>query len=259
MNMTSVHAHVHLVGAGPGDPDLLTVKALRLIQSARVVVHDRLVSDAILKLLRPDAQVIDVGKSPDHHPFPQANINALLVSLARKHGEVLRLKGGDPYMFGRGSEEVGELRDAGISYTVVPGITAAQGIAASTDVPLTHRGLATGVRFVTGHCRAGHDLDLDWTGLADPETTLVVYMGRGQARQIADNLIAAGMQRDTPVMLVVDGTRATEARYFTTVSNMAATAERLDKFRPVLIMIGRVVELSAELCGDATMKSVSHG
>ena len=244
--MTGTKGHVYLVGAGPGDPDLLTVKALRLIETARVIVHDRLVSDEVLALVRADAQLIDVGKSPDHHPFPQANINALLVSLVRRHGSVLRLKGGDPYMFGRGSEEVGVLRDAGISFTVVPGVTSAQGIAASTDVPLTHRGLATGVRFVTGHCRSGHDLDLDWQGLADPDTTLVVYMGRGHARQISENLIGAGLSPDMPVMLVVDGTRPSEERHFSTVGEMASIADRLEASRPVLIMIGKVVDLAGD-------------
>jgi uroporphyrin-III C-methyltransferase len=247
MTMIAKQGHVHLVGAGPGDPDLLTVKALRLVQTATVIVHDRLVSDTILKLARPDAQLIDVGKLPKHHPVPQANINALLISLARRHGSILRLKGGDPYMFGRGSEEVGELRAAGISFSVVPGITAAQGVAASTDVPLTHRGLSTGVRFVTGHCRAGHDLDLDWEGLADPETTLIVYMGRGHAQQISDNLIKGGLSADMPVMLVVDGTRPTESRHFATVGTMAEVAGQLDKKRPTLIVIGRVVELAGDL------------
>ena len=195
--------------------------------------------------------------------MPQANINALLVSLARKHGNVLRLKGGDPYVFGRGSEEAGELRDAGIAFTVVPGITAAQGIAASTDVPLTHRGLATGVRFVTGHCRAGHDLDLDWEGLADPDTTLVVYMGRGHADQISAQLIKGGLSPEMPAMLVVDGTRPTEERHFATVGTLTATAARLDKSRPVLIMIGRVVELAGDLAevlhGGEVLDCVGHG
>ena len=263
MSVIDCQGHVNLVGSGPGDPDLLTVKALRLIESARVVVHDRLVSKAILDLVHPDAQLIDVGKSPDHHPFPQANINALLVAFARRHGEVLRLKGGDPYMFGRGSEEVAVLRDAGISFTVVPGITAAQGIAATTDVPLTHRGLSTGVRFVTGHCRAGHDLDLDWDSLADPDTTLVVYMGRGHAERIAGSLIAAGLPKDMPTMLVVDGTRPTEARYYTTLAGMPQVAERLLKSRPVLIVIGRVVDLAGDLVDamtdGAVLDQVSHG
>lgn len=260
MSALHVQGHVYLIGAGPGDPDLLTVRALRLIRQAEIVVHDRLVSPEILALVPPDAQMIDVGKSVDHHPFPQANINALLVSLAARSGKVVRLKGGDPYMFGRGSEEVAVLRDAGVAYTVVPGITSAQGIASTTGVPLTHRGLATGVRFVTGHCRAGHELDLDWDGLADPETTLAVYMGRGHADEISRRLIAAGMPADLPVMLVVDGTRATEERYFTTLAEMGGVAAELDPRRPTLMMIGRVVSLADAFAvqGAETLDRVSH-
>ncbi len=261
MNVMTTLGHVYLVGAGPGDPDLLTVKALRLIEAADVVVHDRLVSDAILEHVRPGAQMINVGKLPNHHPFPQANINALLVSLAGRHQNVVRLKGGDPYMFGRGSEEVGVLREAGISYTVVPGITAAQGIAAATGAPLTHRGLATGVRFVTGHCRAGHDLDLDWDGLADPDTTLVFYMGRGHAAEISEKLRASGLAAEMPVMLVADGTRETESRHFTTLERLAETAAKLEKSRPVLIVIGRVVDLADDLALRAfdLCEQVRHG
>ena len=261
MSALHVEGHVYLIGAGPGDPDLLTVRALRLIEQAEIVVHDRLVSDEIMALVPANAQRIDVGKAPDHHPFPQANINALLVSLAARGGKVIRLKGGDPYMFGRGSEEVAELRDAGVSYTVVPGITSAQGIASRTGVPLTHRGLATGVRFVTGHCRAGHELDLDWKSLADPDTTLAVYMGRGQAAEIASRLIGAGLSADTPAMLVVDGTRATEERHFTTLAHLGEVAATLDAKRPTLMMIGRVVSLADALAVRTTemFERVGHG
>lgn len=247
MSAPILQGHVTLIGAGPGDPDLLTVRALRIIQQAEIVVHDRLVSQEIMALIPAGAQLVDVGKAPDRHPFPQPNINALLVSLASRGKHVVRLKGGDPYMFGRGSEEVAELRAAGISYTVVPGITSAQGIASATGVPLTHRGLATGVRFVTGHCRAGHELDLDWNGLAHGETTLVVYMGRGQAGPISSSLMAAGRAPETPVMLVVDGTRPTEERHFTTLADLAIVAARLDARRPTLIVIGEVVELADDL------------
>jgi uroporphyrin-III C-methyltransferase len=234
---------------------------LRLIEAADVVVHDRLVSPEILALAPTRAQMINVGKSPDHHPFPQANINALLVSLARKGGSVVRLKGGDPYMFGRGSEEVAVLREAGVAYTVVPGITSAQGISSVTGVPLTHRGLATGVRFVTGHCRAGHELDLDWGGLADPETTLAIYMGRGQASEISARLIDRGMPTDLPVMLVVDGTRATEERHFTTLAEMGRVASRLNSHRPTLMIVGRVVELADAFAAPtaAIMGGVGNG
>lgn len=251
--------HVYLIGAGPGDPDLLTVKAQRLLRSAQVVVHDRLVSAEIMALLPETAQLVDVGKSPNNHPFPQANINALLVSLAGRHREVVRLKGGDPYMFGRGSEEVAALREAGISYTAVPGITAGQGVSSATGVPLTHRGLATGVRFVTGHCRAGRDLDLDWAGLANEETTLVFYMGRGHAQEISEKLTGAGMSADMPVMVVVDGTRATEERHFTTLADLGAVAEQTEKARPTLIVIGRVVDLADDLVLPMAVEQVGHG
>ncbi|MDU8941846.1 uroporphyrinogen-III C-methyltransferase [Ovoidimarina sediminis] len=261
MSALHVQGHVYLIGAGPGDPDLLTVRALRLIEQAEVVVHDRLVSPEIMALVPEGAQRIDVGKAPDHHPFPQANINALLVSLASRGSKVVRLKGGDPYMFGRGSEEVAELRTAGISYTVVPGITSAQGIASATGVPLTHRGLATGVRFVTGHCRAGHELDLAWAGLADPETTLAVYMGRGHAAEIAARLIGAGLPADMPAMLVVDGTRASEEQHFTTLDHLGEVAAGLDAKRPVLMMIGQVVTLADALAvrEAAALERVGHG
>ena len=149
-------------------------------------------------------------------------------------------------MFGRGSEEVGALKEANVPFTVVPGITSAQGIASVTGVPLTHRGLATGVRFVTGHCRAGHDLDLDWKGLADEDTTLIVYMGRGHATDISDRLVWAGLPKTTPVMLVVDGTRPTEERHFTTLAQMGEVAGTLKTTRPTLIVIGQVVSLSDE-------------
>ena len=249
-------SHVFLVGAGPGDPDLLTVKALKAIETADVVVHDRLVSPEILSLCRPGVQLIDVGKAPNNHPFPQANINALLVSLAGRHERIVRLKGGDPYVFGRGSEEVAVLRDAGIAFTTIPGITAAQGIAASTGAPLTHRGLATGVRFVTGHCRAGHELELDWDGLADPDTTLIVYMGRGHADEISRQLMSKGLGGDMPVMLVENGTRANETRHFATLATLAQAARKTARGVPVLIVIGRVVDLADE---RAALLEVAQG
>lgn len=262
MSSVRIQGHVYLVGAGPGDPDLLTVKALRIIESADVIVHDRLVSKEILALCGSETQLIDVGKAPNHHPFPQANINALLVSLAGRHSKVVRLKGGDPYMFGRGSEEGAVLRESGIPFSVIPGISAAQGIASSTGVPLTHRGLATGVRFVTGHCRAGHELELDWDGLADPDTTLVVYMGRGHAAEISAKLIRSGVEPDMPVMLVCDGTRPTETRHFATVATLGKTAEEMERHGPVLIVIGRVVDLAEDrtsLLERPAMDRVSHG
>ncbi len=234
---------VALVGAGPGDPELLTLKALRLLEAADVVVHDRLVSAEILALASPTAELIDVGKAPKRHPVPQDKINEILVSRASTGADVVRLKGGDPYIFGRGSEEAMVLREQGIDVTVVPGITAAQGVAAVTDVPLTHRGLATGVRFVTGHCRSDVPLDLDWQGLADPETTLVVYMGAANIAEISMQLRAAGMPGDLPVMAVLNGTRRDEQRILSQLDGIEKKIDGLIGAGPVLFVIGKVVSL----------------
>ena len=187
---TRLPGGVFLLGAGPGDPDLLTLRALRLIQSADVVVHDRLDSPEIMALVPAATRRISVGKTAGFHSVPQDQINALLVELAQADLTVARLKGGDPLIFGRGSEEAEELAAAGVAYAYVPGITAAQGAAASTGVPLTHRGLATGVRYVTGHRAGDEALELDWESLADPDTTLVVYMGAANMAEIAARLIA---------------------------------------------------------------------
>ncbi len=173
---------VYLVGAGPGDPELLTLKAARVIREADVVVYDRLVPASILATIGDGAARINVGKQAASHPVPQEEINDMLVRLGRAGRTVVRLKGGDPFIFGRGCEEAAELERARVPYEVIPGITAAQGCAASARIPLTHRGLATGVRYVTGHRKANEPLELDWRSLADPETTLVVYMGLRQYR-----------------------------------------------------------------------------
>lgn len=236
---------VHLVGAGPGDPDLLTVKAWRLLQRADVVVHDRLVGSGVLALVRPDALRIDVGKTPGRHRFEQREINALLVRLAAPGRTVVRLKGGDPFVFGRGGEEALHLLAHGVDVEVVPGITAAFGAAASLAVPLTHRGVATGVRFVTGHCREGWWLDLDWRSLADPRTTLVLYMGLQHIDEIATHLIGAGLDADTPVLAVERATLPEERSLRATLATVA-DAVRARAFRsPVLFVVGDVVELAS--------------
>ena len=191
---------VFLVGAGPGDPELLTLKAARILGLAQAVVHDRLVSEEVLALVPRLARVIPVGKAPNSHPVPQERINEILIELALDGLSVVRLKGGDPTIFGRGSEEAAALSAAGVPFEIVPGITAAQGAAAVTGVPLTHRGLASSVRYVTGHCREDRPLDLDWAGLADPDTTLVVYMGAATIAEIATRLIEHGMPGSLPVM-----------------------------------------------------------
>jgi len=236
-------AVVYLVGAGPGDPDLLTLKARRLLDKADVVVYDRLVSAEIMALVPKGTARINVGKQPKCHPVPQEEINALLVSLARDGRRIVRLKGGDPYLFGRGSEEAAHLHSRGVHYEVVPGVTSASGCAASAGLPLTHRGLASSVRFVTGHCRGDVDLDLDWKGLADPDTTLVVYMGMANLPQIAVRLIANGLPSNTPVAAISNGTRPNQRRIISTLGDIPGVAAEADFDGPVLFVIGRVVEL----------------
>ncbi|HUS54851.1 MAG TPA: uroporphyrinogen-III C-methyltransferase [Thermohalobaculum sp.] len=245
---------VFLVGAGPGDPELLTLKAMRLIGQAEVVVHDRLVSAEVLGLAPASARRISVGKAPDRHPVPQDEINEMLVALARQGQTVVRLKGGDPYIFGRGAEEIECLKAAGIPYELVPGITAAQGCSAATGVPLTHRGLATGVRYVTGHCRADLPLDLDWAGLADLETTLVVYMGAASIAEIASKLIAHGMPADLPVLAINNGTTPSERRLLTRLDDVAGLARDAAFSGPVLFIIGRVVSLYEECPGAVLVR-----
>lgn len=238
---------VFLVGAGPGDPELLTVKAVRLLQSADVVVHDRLVSDAIMALVPACVRRIDVGKASGHHIVAQERINAMLVELAREGQAVVRLKGGDPLIFGRGSEEAAELRAAGIAVEYVPGITAAQGAAASTGVPLTHRGLATGVRYVTGHRAKDARLDLDWASLASQDTTLVVYMGAANIAEIAFQLMRHGMPASLAVLAVASATTPGEMRILSTLGSIAADIAAAAPEAPVLFVIGRVAALYPEI------------
>jgi uroporphyrin-III C-methyltransferase len=237
---------VFLVGAGPGDPELLTIKAARAIAAAEVVVYDRLVGEEILHLIPPGATRINVGKQAGHHPIPQPEINRILIRAAHNGRHVVRLKGGDPFVFGRGCEEAAELARAGIPFEVIPGITAAQGCAASARVPLTHRALATGVRFVTGHCRADEPLELDWAGLADPATTLVVYMGLANIDQIVHQLIEHGLPGDTPAIAISQGTTARERKLSAPLLALPAAARGADLPGPVLFIIGRVAALAAE-------------
>ncbi|WP_315780053.1 MULTISPECIES: uroporphyrinogen-III C-methyltransferase [unclassified Bradyrhizobium] len=237
---------VYLVGAGPGDPELLTVKAVRAIAAADVVVYDRLVPDGILATIGDGVARINVGKQAGSHPVPQGEINDILVKLGRAGRTVVRLKGGDPFIFGRGSEEAAELAAAGIPYEVIPGITAAQGCAAAARVPLTHRGLATGVRYVTGHRKADEALDLDWDSLADPETTLVVYMGLANVEEIMRNLIARGLPGSLPVLAVCQGTTAQERRISTRLDALVAVMREAAFTGPVLFIIGRVAGMALQ-------------
>ncbi|MBI5120630.1 MAG: uroporphyrinogen-III C-methyltransferase [Rhodospirillales bacterium] len=238
---------VYLVGSGPGDPDLLTVRALKLIQSADVVVYDRLVGQRILDLVPSGTMRVFVGKESGYHIMPQPEINELLLSLAKAGRMVVRLKGGDPYIFGRGAEEALELIRAGIAFKTVPGVSAASGIGAELGIPLTHRGLATSVRFVAGHLKEDSDLQLDWRSLADPSCTLVIYMGLTAAARISAELIQAGLPGSTPVALVENGTMPQERHHFTTLRDMPEAVTRLAFVPPTLILVGRVVNFAALL------------
>jgi uroporphyrin-III C-methyltransferase len=255
---------VTLVGAGPGDPDLLTLKALKAIKAADVIVYDRLVSREVLALVEPGTARIDVGKQPARHPVPQSDINEILVRLARSGRNVVRLKGGDPFIFGRGSEEAVELTRNGIPFAVIPGITAAQGAAAALRVPLTHRGCASGVRYVTGHSRDNTELDLDWDGLADRQTTLVIYMGLASLKQIAARLMAAGRRSETPVLAVSNATLPRERQLKSTLGRIAAEIEGARFDGPALFVVGEVVELHKVIAGgeaqdnEAPLAAVSH-
>jgi uroporphyrin-III C-methyltransferase len=233
---------VWLVGAGPGDPELLTLKALRLLQAADVVVHDRLTPRPILDLARPETRMIDVGKRKSHHTLPQEGINALLVGLAREGLMVVRLKGGDPFLFGRGGEELEYCRAAGVEAHVVPGVTAGLAAAAGAGAPLTHRGLAQAVTFVTGHAASGGEPDLDWASLARPNHTVVVYMGLSTAPRIAERLIAAGRAGSTPAVVVENASLPDERRVLTTLAGLGAAVKALEG--PALLVIGEVAALA---------------
>jgi|SaaInl4_135m_RNA_FD_contig_71_114013_length_2999_multi_9_in_0_out_0_2 uroporphyrin-III C-methyltransferase len=241
---------VFLVGAGPGDPELLTVKAHRLLQDADVVVYDRLVSAEIMALIPAGTTRISVGKQPRSHPIPQHEINQLLVRLAKAGRNVVRLKGGDPFVFGRGSEEAMELVASGVDFEVVPGITSASACAAAVGMPLTHRGMASGVRYLTGHCREDRDLDFDWHGLTDPSTTLVVYMGMANMAQIAAKLIEHGADPKLPAAAVNNGSTPAQRHVISTLDSLATDAKAAVFTGPVLFIIGHVVTL-CELLGVA--------
>lgn len=228
-----------MVGAGPGDPDLLTVRAARLIASASIIVHDGLVDSAILEIARNDARLISVAKSRSRHSMPQDDINALLIREAKAGHDVVRLKGGDPFIFGRGGEETEECRAAGVPVEIVPGISAAIGCAAEAQLPLTHRDAASAVTFVAGQCKGL--TDQDWSGLAGKGRTLVIYMGVATATDIADKLMADGLSPDTPVAVLEKGTRKDSRAMRTLLADLGGLMTREKVKSPALIVVGDVV------------------
>lgn len=248
---------VHIVGAGPGDPELLTLKAFRLIQNADIVFHDRLVSDEIMDLVRRDATRVSVGKAKANHTVPQSEIHDLMIKAAHEGKRVVRLKGGDPFIFGRGGEEVEALREAGIEASVVPGISSALGCAASAGLPLTHRNHAQTLTFVTGHAKSGEVPDLDWPSLAKPAQTVVVFMGVGTAPTISEKLIHAGRASSTPVAVIENGTRPNEIRVYGTLAELPQLITRAGIKGPALLVIGEVSAIPAEALAQLSSEAAA--
>ncbi|MDH3446833.1 MAG: siroheme synthase CysG [Gammaproteobacteria bacterium] len=245
-DVDAVRGEVYLVGAGPGDPDLITFKAARLMQQADVVVYDRLVSAPVLDMVRRDAEKIYAGKARSNHAIPQENINQLLVRLAKEGKRVLRLKGGDPFIFGRGGEEIAELIDENIEFQVVPGITAASGCASYAGIPLTHRDYSQACIFVTGHRREGED-QLNWEMLSHANQTVVFYMGLENVEQICGSLKAHGRAADTPAALIEKGTMAEQRVFIGDLDTLPGIIAEHEVRAPTLILVGEVVALHKRL------------
>lgn len=249
---------VYLVGGGPGDPDLISFRALRLMQQADVVVYDRLVAQAILEMTRRDAERIYVGKERDQHAMRQEEINRLLVKLAKEGKRVVRLKGGDPFIFGRGGEEIDTLSAEGVPFQVVPAVTAASGCAAYAGIPLTHRDYAQSVTFVTGHLKDG-SMNLNWSQLAQPNQTVVFYMGLLGLPVITKQLMAHGVSPDMPVALVQQGTTEHQRVFTGTLSSIQAIVDREKPKPPTLIIVGDVVRLQEKLSWYKTPEQPRKG
>lgn len=247
---------VTLVGAGPGDPELLTLRAVKALRGARLVLYDHLVSKEVLRYVAEDADLIYVGKESSHHTLPQEAIIDLMVRLARSGRSLVRLKGGDGFIFGRGGEEAQALAQAGIAFDVVPGITAAQGAGAYAGIPLTHRDHAATLVFATGHLRGESDVALDWELLARPRQTVVIYMGIGTLPIICAELQRHGLPDDTPAALVEQATLPTQRCITGTLQELPALAQQHRVRPPALIVIGGVVALQPQLMQG--MRSMAH-
>ncbi|MCX8086217.1 MAG: uroporphyrinogen-III C-methyltransferase [Rhodocyclaceae bacterium] len=237
---------VYLVGAGPGDPELLTLRALRIISEADVLVYDPLVSQAILDLVNPAAERIYAGKQRGNHAVPQEDLNLMLVRLAKTNRRIVRLKGGDPYTFGRGGEEVETLKENGVPFEVVPGITAATGVAAYAGIPLTHRNYAQACVFVTGHLKDG-SMNLDWPGLARRRQTVIIYMGLSGLAYLCEQLIHHGLPPDWPAAIVQHGTQPSQRTVTGTLATLPTLAQAAGLKAPTLIIVGEVVRLHDKL------------
>lgn len=244
---STIRPFIHIVGAGPGDADLLTVKAARLISEAEVVVYDKLVSEDILKLISPDAETVYVGKASGLHILPQDEINQLLVELSKKYSNIVRLKGGDPLIFGRGGEEALTLYENNIGFEFVPGITAASACTTYAGIPLTHRGLANSVRFVTGHPAANKPLKLEESALSDPMCTLVIYMGVSSKEEIVKQFVEVGRSAQTPVAVIENGTTSKQRRIVTTLENLVSASNAQNIQAPAILVVGDVVTLANKL------------
>ena len=245
---------VWLVGAGPGDPELLTIKALKVLQTAQVVVHDGLVTDEILDLAPSSARRISVAKRKSRHSYSQDEINRMLVAFAQEGLTVARLKGGDPFIFGRGGEELEACRAANVECHIVPGVTAALAAGASAGAPLTHRGSAQAVTFVTGHAAEGGEPDLDWASLAKVNQTVVIYMGVSMAAPIAARLTEAGRAGATPALIVENASRPDERRIVTTLAGLAEAAALLTG--PALLIVGEAMALAQAGGGEAAVEAL---
>lgn len=237
---------VFLVGGGPGDPDLLTFRALRLMQQCDVCVYDKLVSPEVMELVRRDAELIYVGKSRDQHTLPQEEINELLAKLALQGKRVLRLKGGDPFIFGRGGEEIETLMQHGVPFQVVPGITAANGVSSYAGIPLTHRDYAQACLFITGHLKDG-TIDLDWAAMTRPHQTVVIYMGLVGLADICKRLIVEGVSPDMPAAVIQQGTTQRQRVVTATLKDLAEKVSAAEMKPPCLTIIGEVVQLREKL------------